>query len=111
MIAGDFEISTAFLIYMLAALVAPVWYGAILTVVAYLVVRRRGAGDKMLGLGVTTTVVAFITWLAGVVILGGSGAGLFFPVACLATESMAIVVGAVCCWYRPILRFRSPRAR
>ena len=106
------EITIAHVIIWAAAFFAPAWYGAILTVIGYLVVKRRGTGSKMLTLGAITAIIALVApWciivMADSLELDLSGEIVF--VVCLVMETMVIIVGAVCCWYRPIVRFRSPK--
>ena len=106
------EISYWFLLTMVAAFFAPLWYGAILTAIAYLVVKRRGAGGKMITCGGLTSIITFIALLGLLVVQGGSDVDInseVVLVTCYVLETVVIVLGAVCCWFRPIIRFRTPK--
>ena len=106
------EISPLFLLMMVAGFLWPLWYGGVLTAIAYLVVRRRGVGGKMIACGGLTAITAFIVFWGGLVIADGLDLNNeVVLVTCFVLETAVIIVGAVCCWFRPIIRFRTPRTR
>ena len=93
------------------AFFSPLWYGAVLTALAYLVVRQRGAGGKMISCGVITAIITFGAALGTLVVQGDPKVDLNKDVmllTCFVLETVVIIVGAVCCWFRPIIRFRTP---
>ena len=108
------EISLWAIAWALFRAVTPLWYGAILTVGAHLVLRRRRQiGEKMLVVGAITTAASFIGYWAIEVTLGDllravGDYNLF--VVCLLLETVVIVGGAVRYWNNPAIELRTPPA-
>ncbi len=105
------EIGPLFFLIIFMAFYSPLWYGAVLNALAYLVVRRRGADGKMISCGVITVIITFGAALGTLVVQGDPKVDLNKDVMLLTRfvlETLVIIVGAVCCWLRPIIGFRTP---